>query len=86
MSPVTNRGRRQSYDNIAAGSAVDSLERTYTDTVSPVELYGGGRVTSTSTAVGDVGNTNIAAGTAVSDRVIENLTPGVAGVAGENVG
>ena len=80
------RLRREAYDNISSGSAT-GVERTFTDTVSPQELYGGGKNTSTSTEVADsVGNTNIAAGTSVSDSVIENIVGGTAGYTGENVG
>lgn len=60
------RGRRAAYDNIAAGEAT-GRERTHTDTVSPKQLYGGGRVTSTSTEVGDVGRSNVMAGSSVTD-------------------
>ena len=67
MSPVRDRGRRTRYDNIAAGSSFDTRERTIAgDTVSPVEMHGGGFSTSTST--GDVWHTNIAAGVSVSEQ------------------
>ena len=80
------RQRREAYDNISAGNAT-GVERTFTDTVSPQEIYGGGKNTSTSTEVADsVGNTNIAAGTSVSDSLIENVVGGTAGYNGENVG
>ena len=82
----TQRQRRTSYDNIASGS-VAGRERTFTDTVSPEEMYGGGLVTSTSTEVAATGvHTNIAAGTSVSNDVIENVVGGTAGYDGENVG
>ena len=64
---ITRRGRRENYDNIAAGS-VAGFERTFTDTVSRNERLGGGFYTSTST--GDEGSpehTNIAAGASVTE-------------------
>ena len=90
MSPVTKRGKRTAYDNIAAGSSFDTRERTYTDTVSVFERYGGGQYTSTSTEVGgtDIGQTNVAAGTSTSDDNIgpENIIVAGTAFAEENVG
>jgi len=40
MAPRTQRGRNQSYENIAVGSAVSSFERTIAGAVPPVELSG----------------------------------------------
>lgn len=84
----TERQRRQAYDNVASGSAT-GFERLISDTVSPQgELYGGGKVTSTSTEIGgtDHGHSNLAAGASTSNDVIENVVGGSAGFAGENVG
>lgn len=69
---VTKRGRRTAYDNIAQGSAAGA-ERTYTDSVSRVEIYGGGYQTSTST--GDEWHTNVNAGASVSDLVSPGTVP-----------
>ena len=64
----TDRGRRQAYDNIASGS-VAGRERTNTDTVSPFDVHGGGKNTSTSTNLSAVGtHTNVAAGVSVSEQ------------------
>jgi hypothetical protein len=58
----TERGRRTRYDNIAAGSALSSKENTILgNTVSVVEVYGGGTRTSTSNEERDI--TNISVGT-----------------------
>lgn len=71
----TQRGRRVAYDNIAQGAATGP-ERTYTDTVTNIEMHGGGTMTSTST--GDVNHTNIAVGVSVSDGLgPENMTVAV---------
>lgn len=64
--PVTKRGRRTAYDNIAAGSTA-GFERTFTDTVTRNERLGGGFYTSTSTGDELEGHTNISAGSSVSE-------------------
>lgn len=69
-----NRGRRAAYDNIARGDAT-GRERTISgDTVSKVEMYGGGFRTSTSN--GDEWSNNVVAGTSVTNA------EGVTNVAG----
>jgi hypothetical protein len=75
----TERGRRTRYDNIAAGSAVSSKENTINgNTVSVVEVYGGGTMTSTSNEERDI--TNISVGTvSTSDAAFQG--PDNAGVA-----
>jgi hypothetical protein len=71
MSTVI-RGRRVRYDNIAAGSALTTPEKVISgQTVTVVEMYGGGTMTSTST--GEANHTNIKAGSSVTDQV----SPGV---------
>ena len=71
MSTVI-RGRRVRYDNIAVGSALTTPERTIAgQSVTVVEMYGGGYMTSTST--GDVWHSNISKGSSVTDQV----SPGV---------
>lgn len=77
----TLRGRRVRYDNIAAGSATGAERTIRGDTVSRLEMYGGGFQTSTST--GDTEHSNVAKGSSVSDQVSpgtvpENMTAGVA--------
>ena len=62
---VTQRGRRTRYDNIAAGSATGP-ERTFTDTVTKVEIHGGGYRTSRSNA--EEHHSNVAAGVSVSEQ------------------
>ena len=83
---VTFRLRRTAYDNIAAGAAT-GVERTFTDTVSRNERYGGGYYTSTSTGDALAGHTNVAAGTSVSDDNFgpDNMTAAV-DPTDENVG
>ena len=71
MSTVI-RGRRVRYDNIAIGSALTTPEKVIAgQTVTVNEIYGGGFMTSTST--GDTWQSNVKAGTSVSDEV----SPGV---------
>jgi hypothetical protein len=58
----SERGRRTRYDNIAQGAALSSKENTILgNTVSVVEVYGGGTRTSTSNEERDI--TNISVGT-----------------------
>lgn len=66
---VNSRGRRIRFDNIAVGSSgVAGNERTIAgDSVSSLEMYGGGRCTSTST--GDQWHTNVKVGSSVTDQV-----------------
>ena len=70
---VTSRGRRTRYDNIAAGSATGPERTVAGDTVSPVEIHGGGYQTSTST--GDVWHSNVEAGSSVTDQVSPGTVP-----------
>lgn len=78
---VILRGRRARYDNIAKGSATGRERLISGDTVSRLEMYGGGYQTSTST--GDTERSNVAKGSSVTDQVSpdtvpENMTVGVA--------
>ena len=78
---LVSRGRRTRYDNIASGS-VAGPERTISgDTVSKVEMYGGGFRTSTST--GDVDHSNVAGGSSVTDQVADGTVAG--GAVAENL-
>lgn len=70
---IVRRGKRESYDNIAAGSAT-GYERTKTDTVTYIEMPGGGFRTSTST--GDVNHSNITAGVSVSNDAADGTVAG----------
>ena len=63
---VTSRGRRTRYDNIASGSATGPERTIAGDSVSPVEVHGGGMRTSTSN--GDEWHSNVAAGASVSEQ------------------
>ncbi len=82
------RGRRIRYDNIAVGSATGS-ERTIAGAAQQSEIYGGGYMTSTSTA--EVWRTNVKVGVSVSDQVspgvpLENLkVTGTSDIQNENV-
>jgi hypothetical protein len=69
----TLRGRRVAYDNIAAGSATGAERTISGDSVSPVEIHGGGFQTSTST--GDVWHSNVEAGSSVTDQVSPATVP-----------
>lgn len=69
MSRVS-KGRREAYDNIAAGSAISSRERTINGALPPDE-----------TTVGNI--ENISAGT---DYGEERVVNGAALIEGENVG
>ena len=73
---TTLRLRRAAYDNIAAGSAT-GRERTISgDTVSRIEMFGGGYMTSTST--GDTEHSNVAVGASVTEgNLPDNMTVGV---------
>ena len=86
---VTSRGRRTRYDNIASGSATGPERTVAGDTVSRVEIHGGGYMTSTST--GDIEHSNVAAGTSVSDQVSpgtvpENILAAATAPTDENIG
>lgn len=88
MCAFTLRGRRQAYDNIASGSATGS-ERTIAGETPAIQMHGGGTMTSTST--GDVGRSNVEAGSSVTDQVSpntvpENLLAGGVAPTDENVG
>ena len=84
---VTLRGRRTAYDNIAVGSATGTEHTQQAGDVTVVEMYGGGKRTSTST--GDVDHSNVAAGASVTDAVLntpeERFQSGVTNTE-ENVG
>ena len=77
---VRLRGRKVGYDNIASGSAYGGSggslgERTVAgETVSMVEMYGGGYRTSTST--GDVWHSNVQAGSSVTDQTADGTVAG----------
>ena len=77
----TERGRRTRYDNIAAGSAITTKENTIAgNTVSVVEVYGGGHMTSTSNEERDITNIVVDSGTSTSDAGFQgpdNMTGGV---------
>lgn len=76
----TLRARRTAYDNISAGNATGAERTIAGDTVSKIELHGGGFATSTST--GDEWHTNVANGVSVSDQT---LMTAVGGEMPENV-
>jgi hypothetical protein len=68
------RGRVVAYDNIASGAAT-GRERTISgDTVSKIEMHGGGFRTSTST--GDEWHSNLVAGTSVSNDAADGTVDG----------
>jgi hypothetical protein len=70
MSTVL-RGRRIRYDNIAQGSALTTPEKVITgQSVTVIEIYGGGFCTSTST--GEAWQNNVKAGASTTDE----LAPG----------
>ena len=71
---VTQRGRRTRYDNIAQGSATGPERTISGDTVSKVEMHGGGFCTSTSN--GDEWHTNVAAGVSTSEQALTNVVGG----------
>lgn len=62
----TQRNRRVAYDNIASGSATGGERTISGESVTVVEIYGGGKMTSTSTGESD--HSNIASGTTVSEE------------------
>ncbi len=76
------RGRRAAFDNIAVGSATGAERTIAGDTVSPVEMPGGGFRTSTST--GDVWHSNITIGVSVSNDAADGTVAGGA-LAEQNV-
>lgn len=71
---VTSRGRRTRYDNIASGSATGPERTIAGDSVSKVELHGGGFATSTST--GDEWHSNVKAGVSTSEQALMNVVGG----------
>lgn len=75
------RGRRTAYDNIASGSAAGAERPIAGDSVSKVEIYGGGFRTSTST--GDEWHTNVEKGSSVTDQAADGTVAG--GAIAENV-
>lgn len=86
--PIKIRGKRAAYDNIAAGEKVGGPsggsmgERTISgDTVSPVEMPGGGFRTSTST--GEAWHTNVKVGTSTTDDLADGTVAG--GAQAENL-
>lgn len=83
---TTERGRRQRYDNISVGNAGGAERLIAGDTVSKVEMSGGGFRTSTSNA--EAWHSNLTAGTSVSNDAEpgENaVEKGSAPGTGENV-
>jgi hypothetical protein len=78
---TTLRGRRAAYDNIAAGAAAGAERTISGDTVSKVEIYGGGYRTSTST--GDEWFSNVKQGASVTDCVANGTVAG--GAIAENL-
>lgn len=70
----TLRGRRVAYDNIASGSATGAERTIAGDTVSPVEVHGGGYRTSTST--GEAWHSNVESGSSVSDQALSAVVGG----------
>ena len=83
---VTSRGRRTRYDNIAAGEATGPERTVAGDSVSRVEIHGGGYQTSTST--GDTEHSNVEVGSSVSDQATlpENTLAVATAPTDENVG
>jgi hypothetical protein len=75
------RGRRAAYDNIASGTATGAERTISGDSVSKVEMYGGGFRTSTST--GDEWHTNVEKGSSVTDQAADGTVAG--GAIAENV-
>lgn len=68
------RGRRAAYDNIASGAATGAERTIAGDTVSKVEMHGGGFRTSTST--GDEWFSNIQVGTSVTNVAADGTNAG----------
>lgn len=77
----TVRGKRTAYDNIASGSATGREQTIQSETVSKVEMHGGGFRTSTST--GDEWHSNVAVGSSVTDQAADGTVAG--GALPENV-
>ena len=71
---TTQRARRTRYDNIAQGSATGPERTIAGDTVSKVELHGGGFCTSTSN--GDEWHSNVQAGVSTSEQALMNAVGG----------
>lgn len=77
---VQLRGKRVAYDNIAQGSAAGGsggslVERTIAgETVSYIEMPGGGYRTSTST--GEVWHSNVNSGSSVTDQTADGTVAG----------
>lgn len=84
MSTV-ERGRRQRYDNISIGNAGGAERLISGDTVSKVEMHGGGFRTSTSNA--EAWHTNGTVGSSVTDSadLPERPVAGSVALSGENV-
>jgi hypothetical protein len=68
------RGRVAAYDNIAKGDATGAERTIRGDSVSKVEMHGGGFRTSTST--GDEWHSNLVAGTSVSNDAADGTVAG----------
>lgn len=68
------RGRVAAYDNIASGAATGAERTISGDSVSKVEMYGGGFRTSTST--GEAWHSNVEAGTSVSNDAADGTVAG----------
>jgi hypothetical protein len=68
------RGRRAAFDNIAAGATAGAERTIAGDTVSKVEMYGGGFRTSTST--GEAWYSNLEVGTSVSNVAADGTVAG----------
>lgn len=75
------RGRRTAFDNIAQGSATGAERTIAGDTVSKVEMPGGGYRTSTST--GDEWHSNITPGVSVSNDAANSTV--ASGALAENI-
>lgn len=71
---ISARGRRTAYDNISVGNAVGAEKTISGDSVSKVEMPGGGFRTSTST--GDEWHTNVAQGSSVTDQAADGTVAG----------
>lgn len=71
---IVSRGRRDRYDNISSGNATGRERTIAGDTVSKIELHGGGFCTSTST--GDAWHTNVQAGVSTSEQALMNVAGG----------
>lgn len=70
---INSRGRRDRYDNIAIASATGRERTIAGDSVSVIEMHGGGTCTSTSN--GDAWHTNVAVGNVVTDQAAITVVP-----------